>query len=347
MSNQEKNIALYTKYRPQKFKDVLGQEHVVAPLTACIENDNIAHAYIFAGPRGTGKTSIARIFAREIETKPEDIYEIDAASNTGVEDVRDLNESVKTLPFNSRYKVYILDEAHMMSKSAFNALLKTIEEPPEHVIFILATTELHKLPETIISRCETYQFKSPNRNILKKMAIKTAEKEGYQIDPATAELIAILGDGSFRDTHTILQKVIRSSADKKLSLEEVEKITGAPKNKLINNIVEAYAENEREVIFENLNKLTIQNIDEQVFIKLFLEKSRAIMLLKLAPNLTKHFQDIFSEEDLKFLENITEHNSANFNAKNLLIFLEANQMIFKTNIPYLSTEIAFAKILDE
>jgi DNA polymerase III subunit gamma/tau len=347
MSNQAQNTALYTKYRPQKFKDVLGQDHVVEPLTACIKNNNVAHAYIFAGPRGTGKTSIARIFAREMETKPEDIYEIDAASNNSVEAVRELNESVKALPFNSKYKVYILDEAHMMSKSAFNALLKTIEEPPSHVIFILATTELHKLPETIISRCESYQFKSPNRTILKKLAIKTAEKEGYQIDPATAELIAILGDGSFRDTHTILQKVIRSSADKKLSLDEVEKITGAPKTRLVNDIIEAYAKNEKDIIFESLNKLAIQNIEEKVFLKLFLEKFRAVMLFKIAPNLTKNFDQVFSQEDLNFLQDISEKSGNNFNAVNLLIFLEANQMIWNTTIPYLATEIAFAKILGE
>ncbi len=344
---EEKNLALYTKYRPQKFEDVLGQEHVVAPLKACIANNKIAHAYIFSGTRGTGKTSIARIFAREIGTDQNDIYEIDAASNNSVEDVRALNEAVAMLPFSSKFKVYILDEAHMMSKSAFNALLKTIEEPPSHVIFILATTELNKIPETIISRCETYQFKSPNRTVLKQLAMQTAESEGYKIDSATAELIALLGDGSFRDTHTILQKVIRASADKKLSLDEVEKITGAPKSKLVNQVLENYSVGENELVFEHLLQLKSQNIDEKIFLKLFLEKFRAIMLLKIAPNLEKMFVESFSEEDLLVLKDLARNGNEKFNAKNLLVFLDSNEKVWNAIIPYLATEIAFARILGE
>ena len=197
----EENIALYTKYRPQKFSDVLGQEQVTDVLKDVIKNGNISHAYLFAGGRGTGKTSVARILANEIGTTSKDLYEIDAASHTSVEGVRALNESVNTLPFDSKYKVYILDEVHMLSTSAFNALLKTLEEPPKHVVFILATTEPQKIPDTVISRCEYYTFKAPSRAILKKMAVSTAKTEGYELEPAAAELIAILGDGSFRDTH--------------------------------------------------------------------------------------------------------------------------------------------------
>ena len=156
--SKDADLALYRKYRPQNFKEVLGQEQVTKVLEGAISLGRIAHAYLFAGSRGTGKTSVARIFAHSIGTVAEDTYEIDAASNTGVDDVRALNESVSVLPFSSKYKVYIIDEVHMLSKSAFNALLKTLEEPPSYVVFILATTELHKIPETILSRCQRYIF---------------------------------------------------------------------------------------------------------------------------------------------------------------------------------------------
>jgi DNA polymerase-3 subunit gamma/tau len=191
------DLALYRKYRPQTFKEVLGQEHIVSVLEASVQQGKVAHAYVFSGSRGTGKTSIARIFAREVGCSEKDLYEIDAATYTSVENIRQLNEGVHTMPFESERKVYILDEAHMLSKSAFNALLKTLEEPPKHVVFILATTELDKVLDTVISRCQVFTFKKPSQTILKEMAIAVAKSEGFQIDTASAELIALLGDGSF------------------------------------------------------------------------------------------------------------------------------------------------------
>src|SRR3989344_4156987 len=157
MSNPQ--VALYRKYRPTKFEDVIGQTHIISVLENEIKADRVSHAYLFSGSRGTGKTSVARIFASTLGVNPEDIYEIDAASNRGIDDIRAIRESVHTLPYSSKYKIYIVDEVHMLTKEAFNALLKTLEEPPAHVIFILATTEPHKLLDTVISRCEHFTFK--------------------------------------------------------------------------------------------------------------------------------------------------------------------------------------------
>jgi len=190
------NVVLYRKYRPQSLKEVIGQDHIVKTLEGAIKLGNISHAYLFAGSRGTGKTSVARILARAVGTSSNDISEIDAASNRGIDNVRELREAVNTLPFESPYKVYIIDEVHMLTKEAFNALLKTLEEPPKHVIFILATTELEKLPETVVSRCQLFTFKKPSQMILREMIVKVAKKEGRSfpalsvmcIDVATANL---------------------------------------------------------------------------------------------------------------------------------------------------------------
>src|SRR3990167_9565788 len=201
-----RHATLYRMYRPQGWGEVKGQEHVVRVLEASIKNKKIAHAYLFSGGRGTGKTSVARIFARDIGVTPNDIYEIDAASNTGVDHIRALREGSHVLPLESPYKVYIVDEAHMLSKSAWNAFLKTLEEPPEHVIFILATTEKDKIPETVQSRCEIYSFKQPTREMLSQVVSDVAKKEGYSLERSASELVALLAEGSFRDALGILQK---------------------------------------------------------------------------------------------------------------------------------------------
>lgn len=339
------NIALYTKYRPRKFEDVLGQDQVVNSLKSSIENNRISHAYIFSGGRGTGKTSIARIFANELGTTQNDLYEIDAASNTGVDNIRDLNESVSTLPFDSKYKIYILDEAHMLSKAAFNALLKTIEEPPKHIIFILATTEIHKIPDTVISRCETHTFKTPNREILKRMIVKTAKAENYELNLEVAELLAILGDGSFRDTHTVLNKVIRSSSDRKLTLEECEKVTGAPANILINQIIENFAEDKLEEVLNLINELNQKNINPNLFLKLFLEKIRAIILIKVSDDVPEYIRDNYTADNLDFLKERALKNPEKFSSKVLLEFIKTHNELNYATLPYLPIEMVFIDLM--
>src|SRR3989338_852302 len=224
------DLALYRKYRPKKFKEVLGQDHIVKVLESSVETNKVSHAYLFVGTRGTGKTSVARIFATSIGVSPNDLYEIDAASNRGIEDIKLLRDGARVLPFDSKYKVYIIDEVHMLSKDAWGALLKTLEEPPKHVIFILATTELHKVPETIISRCQVFTFKKASEAMLRNIILYVAKEEGYELDKSGAELLAILADGSFRDGLGELQKVInfirKDNKRKKIKREDVDMIAG-------------------------------------------------------------------------------------------------------------------------
>src|SRR3989344_2774966 len=220
--------SLYRAYRPQTFDEVAGQEQVTKPLEEAAKAKKAGHAYLFAGSRGLGKTTVARILARELGCSERDLVEVDAASNNSVEDIRALTEGAYTLPFESPYKVYILDEVHMLSKSAWNAFLKTLEEPPAHAIFILATPELDRVPETVQSRCQVFEFKKPSRQGLAELARAVAKKEGATLERDAAELIALLAEGSYRDALSILQKVLASSSDNRLTREEVEKTTGAP-----------------------------------------------------------------------------------------------------------------------
>ena len=333
---------LYRKYRPNKFNDVIGQDHVVKVLEAEVKSGNISHAYLFSGTRGTGKTSVARIFASAIGTSKNDIYEIDAASNTGVEDIRALNESVFTLPFESKYKVYILDEVHMLSKSASNALLKTLEEPPSHVIFILATTETHKIPETVLSRCEVYTFKKPSDDILKKFVINLVKKEKSSIDDSSAELVSILGDGSFRDTLGIVQKILAYSKDKIISEEEVRLVTGAPAVSLVHDIVLAITNKNLKLGLETVKIATSQNVDISVFLKLILHITRAILLVRF--DASSVVKGDLSEKEFTFVSSISKSDNL-FSSQTLVELLTAYENTRSSYIPSLPLELALINII--
>ena len=237
-SMSEIHLALYRKYRPQAFSDVVGQGQIVELLEASIKQKKISHAYLFCGGRGTGKTTVARIFARDIGCNPEDIIEIDAASNRGIDEIRELRDAVRTAPFSSPYKVYIVDEAHMLTKEAANALLKTLEEPPAHVIFILATTDPEKLPVTIISRCQKVIFRSPDVSTLSKQLLYVAIQEGKDMTEETAKLVAEHGKGSYRDALGILEQIFVSNV-KKVAHESVLAFLGVADKELLLQLITA------------------------------------------------------------------------------------------------------------
>ena len=341
------NIAFYRKYRPETFDKVRGQEHIVSVLKSSIETDNTVHAYLFAGSRGTGKTSIARILARELGCSRNDLYEIDAASNRGIDDIRALKESVQTLPFDSKHKVYIVDEVHMITKDSFNALLKTLEEPPKHVVFILATTEIGKLPETIVSRCQVFNFKKPTHQMLKDLVSDIAEAEGFKIDAPTADLIALLGEGSFRDTTGTLQKVLNMSLDKKITREEVEAITGAPSTALVNDFLSAVAGKDLEKGLSVAHKAVSQNIDMKVFLKLVLRKLRIALLSKFFESTAKEFSEDLTEEDRKFIALLAKEHGANISSATIVALLDAYNQIDYAFIPELPLELALIKITNK
>lgn len=348
------SLALYRKYRPEKWGDVLGQDHVIDALKGALKAGDTAHAYLFAGSRGTGKTSIARILATEVGCSVNDLYEIDAASNRGIDDIRDLRESVRTLPFDSKYKVYIVDEVHMLTKEAFNALLKTLEEPPAHVIFVLATTEMHKIPDTVVSRCQMFQFKKPTQNLLKDLVLKTAKTEGYLVDPLGAGLIAMIGDGSFRDTQGVLQKVISASKGKDIPVSEVERVTGAPGSVLINSVIESIAESSLEKGIKAVHGAIENNVDMKIFVKLILHKLRAVLLLRLAPAMEEDIKSEFGEDDFVFIKELSStsggdrgEKGAKITSRTLKAFLVAYDELRYSALPQLPLELALIDIIGD
>ncbi len=344
-------MSLYRKYRPASFADVVGQDHVVSVLEEAIKQGKIGHAYLFCGSRGTGKTSTARLFAKAVGTTPNDLYEIDAASNTSVDDIRELSEAVNTVPFESRFKVYILDEVHMLSKAAFNAFLKTLEEPPRHVIFILATTEMEKLPDTIVSRCETYVFKKPTAEILKKVVLDIAKKEhaagiSAEIEPAAAELVALLGDGSFRDTQSTLQKVLSFGASKGsvISLSAVERITGAPRAGLVLDFVSGLLTKDAEKSLSALNAASKDNLDMKVFAKLAMMRLRYLLMRTISEKEAAVLAEDLGEADVAALGELSKKISGQMAAAALRSMLEVYQSIGKTHIQSLPLELVVGEM---
>lgn len=332
--------ALYRTYRPKKFKEVQDQDHIVSVLEGAIEKQVIPHALLFSGSRGTGKTTLARIFAREIGTNEMDLYEIDAASNRGIDDIRELKEAVSTLPYESKYKVYIIDEVHMLTKEAFNALLKTLEEPPAHVVFILATTEEEKLLDTILSRCQVFRFRSPSRAMLAKVVSNIAKKEDFELEKSAADLIALAADGSFRDALGILQKVMLAAGEKNGEADAVAAIIGAPKTGLISDLLIALHEKDTEKGLTAIATAAAQHVDMKLFARLLLERVRAVMLVRNQPGSAKDILAQFDEDDAKQVSTYAEDKISPLNSHTLARLLSAAEETVRTPLPQLPLEIA-------
>jgi len=339
-------LALYRKHRPTKFIEVLGQEDVVNILLRSIEKKSISHAYLFSGSRGTGKTTVARIFAAEIGCKPADLYEIDGASNRKIEDIRELREAVQTMPFESPYKVYIIDEVHMLTKEAWNALLKTLEEPPEHVVFILATTNKDKVPDTILSRCQTFTFNSPSLEDLKKFVLDTAKKEKMKLAVPSADIIALFGDGSYRDTLSILEKVLVASKGEELSVDDVSRIVGAPTHDLVERVLQSVASQEIAGGLTAISKAHTDNVSMPVYLRLIIERMRSVLLLRYGAITDLQLQESYGKEEIESLRNFAAQPEKRINSNVLGYFLEATEVIGHSVVAPLPIELALMRSVE-
>ena len=334
---EPRHQTLYRAYRPSSFDEVRGQAQVTDVLKAAIRNKKIAHAYLFCGSRGTGKTSVARILAKELGVTDKDLYEIDAASNRGINEIRELREGVHAMPFESPYKFYIIDEAHMLTKEAWNAFLKTLEEPPSHVIFVMATTEREKVPDTIQSRSEIYIFKQPTREILAEIVTDVAKSEGYSLEKSAAELVALLAEGSFRDSLSILQKVLTVSKDKKVDVEEVEKVTGAPRSELLRKLMKALVEKDAASGLKVLATAVEDNLDMRILARMLIHRMRVVLLMRHAPDLVAEFGKELSDEDVALAKELSTQSGANSDV--LKSLLDAHSTMAYSAVPHLPLEM--------
>jgi DNA polymerase-3 subunit gamma/tau len=293
--------ALYLRWRPKTWDEVVGQEHIIQTLRNAVRSNRVAHAYLFAGPRGTGKTSTARVLAKAVNCladsladRPDnqcapcqavnegrflDLIEIDAASNTSVEDVRDLRDKINFSPNEGRYKVYIIDEVHMLSTAAFNALLKTLEEPPAHAIFILATTEVHKIPATVLSRCQRHEFRRvPVKTILEYLRMKS-ESENFPIESQALELIARQATGSLRDGISLLDQL--TSTGDRVTLEQAQMILGTVTGDSVREFVQSLIEKDFSKGFSTLNQAIDGGADPRQLARQIVDYLRGILMIKM------------------------------------------------------------------
>ena len=295
--------ALYRKYRPKTLAEVVGEEQVTGILENAIKEQKISHAYLFIGPRGCGKTSVARIFAHainnfdyELEDDYVDIIEIDAASNTGVDNIRELREKACIAPTKGKYKVYIIDEVHMLSKSAFNALLKTLEEPPKHVVFIMATTDAYKIPVTITSRAQTYTFKLADAATMHKFLKDVSAKEKIQIDDDALDIIVRRGGGSFRDSLSLLDQVSTLTKNQ-ITKELLLAAFGLPENEKLDGLLNCYAASDLDGVTECLKTLLNsgvkpETVAEELIDKIIANPAPALLpLLEKLPNVQAPFPE--------------------------------------------------------
>ncbi|CAM5355910.1 Holliday junction ATP-dependent DNA helicase RuvB [Streptomyces afghaniensis] len=353
--------ALYRVWRPQQFIDVVGQEHVTKTLQNALLQQKISHAYLFSGPRGTGKTSAAKILAKAVncERAPisepcnecdacrgitdgtiPDVIEIDAASNNGVEEIRDIRDKVKFAPSSVPYKVYIIDEVHMLSIGAFNALLKTLEEPPKHVIFILATTEPHKIPLTIISRCQRFDFRRiTSQAIVNRMRL-IMDESAISCEEKALQMIARAADGGMRDALSLLDQAI-SYSNEVVTVEDALTVTGAVSQNFLNTLSRAILDGDTVRGLQSLDELLLAGKDSNRFIEDFIFFYRDMLLYKTAPNLEESLERVLLDDDFKDLAETHTHEQI----YELINLLNRTQQDMRwTNHPRIFLEVAIVKL---
>jgi len=353
--------ALYRVFRPQSFEDVVGQEHITKTLQNALLQEKFSHAYLFSGPRGTGKTSAAKILAKAVncEHAPvaepcnkcascigitngsiSDVIEIDAASNNGVDEIRDIRDKVKYAPSSVKYKVYIVDEVHMLSIGAFNALLKTLEEPPKHVVFILATTEPHKIPLTIISRCQRFDFRRiTTQSIVGRMKTVIAEQQVI-VDDQALQVVARAADGGMRDALSLLDQAI-SFSEGEVRLEDVLTITGSVSQTFLTDIVKAIDKQDIQAALKTLDDLLNHGKDPVRFIEDLIFYYRDMLLYQTAPQLEEALERDLVDENFAELAKSTERNII----YEIIDILNKSQQEMKwTNHPRIFLEIALVKL---
>ena len=361
----ENNLVIYRKYRPQKFSEVIGQDHVIKTLISAVSNHKVAHAYLFAGPRGTGKTTVARLLAKAvnctdhssyepcnkcescteiIENRAMDLIEIDAASNRGIEEIRELKERIRFAPTHSRYKVFVIDEAHQLTKEAFNALLKTLEEPPAHAIFVLATTEAHKMLPTILSRVQRFDFKKLSLpDVIKKLEM-IARKEGVKISEKALRIIALNSEGFMRDAESMLGQVIAFSGDKEITIEDIENILGIVDINLAIKFIDLLAKKNSSEVLAFIDKFVNQGYDLVQFIESLINYTRKLMLLKIDKDLSRLIKEEISAEQLNTALKQAEEFSLNEISKMIDILLESLYKMKFSKFPQINMELAAIEI---
>lgn len=356
---------LYRKYRPRSFSEVIGQTHIIRTITNALLHGRVNHAYLFTGSRGTGKTTLARLLAKALncsdrtgaepclkcphclamaEGRSLDIIEIDAASNTGVDNIRELRETVRLRPTLGTHKVYIIDEVHMLSQGAWNALLKTLEEPPKHVVFILATTELHKIPETILSRCQRFDFaRLPIEQIIEKLS-RIAETEQVKADLDALEMIALSAEGGMRDAESLLTQVI-ALEDKHITGEEVGAILGITSQGATETFAGALARRDFPSALDTLREITENGFDSFAFATRLLHYFRKVLLVSVDPTLIDQFRNELTEKQRETLATIATALSPTDAVRLVELFQSARKDIRLSPIPELPLEVATVKFI--
>lgn len=339
------NLVLYRKYRPQNWDEVIGQEHVVRTLRNALAHDRVSHAYLFSGPRGTGKTTIARLLAKSVGCVDLDLVEIDAASNRGIDEIRQLRDGIKFAPTVGKYKVFIIDEVHQLTDFAFNALLKTLEEPPAHAIFILATTEVHKVPKTILSRVQQFAFRRLTVvEIIKKLQ-KIVEAEKIKIDSNALRLIASYAGGSYRDAESMLEQ-LRVWSDKIIMKEDIEELLGAVDFEKVKAMADCISSAGAKEAIDYVGVLTEQGTDLEVFAKAFINHLRKIMLVKVDSSLIDLMAQELTPEQMEIVKKQADVFSLDSVARAIKIFMNAQNDIKRSPIPSLPIELAVVEIIN-